>query len=178
MKCLLLACVVVLSILSLSTVNRASFADDAKKDSGADSAASVARAYIAACEKGDLDALNALFLSDGKATVLENASDEGTWENYRDHHLAPELKEMPGFKFTVEKETEQKLGMAADAASIVRQVGSFTVPDPQQPAAKRAYRAAVTYVIVTDAGKPKIAHLHWSSRAQRAPATQPGQLPR
>lgn len=134
-------------------------------------AKSIARAYLAACEKGDVEALNGLFLGGGKASVLENASDEGTWENYRDHHLAPKLKEMPGFKFTVKSEDVQKLGDSG--ASLVRHVGSFTVPDAKQASGVRTYRAAVSYVIVDDGGKPKIVHLHWSSREQRPPATQP-----
>jgi hypothetical protein len=129
----------------------------------------VARAYLAACEKADAAALNALFLDNGRATVSENASDEGSWETYRDHHLLPELKEMPGFKMTVRKEDVQTFG----TTSVVRQVGSFTVPDPNHPDAPRKFNAAVTYVVVDDGGSPKIAHLHWSSRAERKPAASP-----
>lgn len=125
----------------------------------------VARDYLAACSKSDATALNAIFLDKGRATVSENAGDEGTWETYRDHHLLPELKEMPGFVMTVAKEDVQTFG----TTSIVRQIGSFTVPDPNHPDAPRKYLAAVTYVIVDDGGAPKIAHLHWSSRAEKRP---------
>lgn len=124
-----------------------------------------ARAYLAACGKADADALNALFLDKGRATISENAGDEGTWETYRDHHLMPEMKEMPGFVMTVTKEDVQAFG----ATSIVRQIGSFTVPDPNHPDAPRKFRAAVTYVVVDDGGTPRIAHLHWSSRAEKKP---------
>jgi hypothetical protein len=102
-----------------------------------------------------MTALNALFLDKGRATVSENAGDEGTWETYRDHHLMPELKEMPGFVMTVAKEDVQTFG----TTSIVRQIGSFTVPDPNHPDAPRKYLAAVTYVVVDEGGSPKIAHL-------------------
>lgn len=138
----------------------------------------VARDYLAACGKADATALDALFLDKGRATVCENAGDEGTWETYRDHHLMPELKEMPGFVMTVVKEDLQTFG----TTSIVRQIGSFTVPDPNHADAPKVYRAAVTYVIVDEGGTPKIAHLHWSSRAEKkenatvpaAPATGHG----
>lgn len=125
----------------------------------------VARDYLAACGKADANALNALFLDKGRATVSENAGDEGTWETYRDHHLLPELKEMPGFVMTVAKEDVQTFG----TTSIVRQIGSFTVPDPNHPDAPRRYLVAVTYVVVDDNGTPKIAHLHWSSRGEKKP---------
>ncbi|MBN8645852.1 MAG: hypothetical protein J0L61_11510 [Planctomycetes bacterium] len=126
----------------------------------------VARDYLTACGKADVEALNALFLDKGRATVSENAGDEGTWETYRDHHLLPELKEMPGFVMTIAKEDVQTFG----TTSIVRQIGSFTVPDPNHPDASRKFLAAVTYIVVDDGGTPKIAHLHWSSRAEKKPA--------
>ncbi|MFA6044543.1 MAG: hypothetical protein WC718_06130 [Phycisphaerales bacterium] len=128
-------------------------------------AVKIARAYMAACTKADAKALDALFLDKGRATVSENASDEGTWETYRDHHLMPELKEMPGFVMTVTKEDVQTFG----TTSIVRQIGSFTVPDPNHKELTKKYLAAVTYVVVDEGGTPKIAHLHWSSRAEKKP---------
>jgi hypothetical protein len=73
----------------------------------------VARGYLAACAKADAPALDALFLDKGRATVSENAGDEGTWETYRDHHLLPELKEMPGFAMTVTKEDVQTFGTSS-----------------------------------------------------------------
>ena len=128
---------------------------------------------LAACGKADATALNALFLDKGRATVSENAGDEGTWETYRDHHLLPELKEMPGFVMTVAKEDVQTFG----TTSIVRQIGSFTVPDPNHPDAPRKFLAAVTYVVVDDGGTPRIAHLHWSSRAEKKPAADANAKP-
>jgi hypothetical protein len=125
----------------------------------------VARAYMAACTKADAVALDALFLDKGRATISENAGDEGTWETYRDHHLMPELKEMPEFKMTVMKEDVQVFGTTL----IVRQIGSFTVPDPNHQERTKKYLAAVTYVVVDEGGTPKIAHLHWSSRAEKQP---------
>jgi hypothetical protein len=126
-------------------------------------ALAAARGYLAACAKADAAALNALFLDSGRATVSENASDEGTWETYRDHHLLPELKEMPDFKMTLTKEDMQTFG----TTTIVRHIGSFTVPDPNHKELTKKYLAAVTYVVVDEGGTQKIAHLHWSSRPER-----------
>ena len=126
-------------------------------------AVKMARGYLAACGKADAKALDALFLDKGRATVSENASDEGTWETYRDHHLMPELKEMPDFKMTVTKEDVQTFG----TTSVVRQIGSFSVPDPNHKELTKKYLAAVTYVVVDEGGTPKIAHLHWSSRGEK-----------
>ena len=124
---------------------------------------SLARTYLAACDAADAEALNGLFLDNGRATIMENASDEGTWETYRDHHLMPELAELKGIPFTLATENEQVFG----STSIVTQTGSFVVPTPDHPDTPRTILAAVTYVIVNENGSPKIAHLHWSSRAQQ-----------
>ena len=125
----------------------------------------IARAYIAGMESGDLDALTALFLSDGRSSILENASDEGSWEHYRDHHLKPEMEAAKNFRFTVEKESEERFGEAI----LVRQTGSFTV---EVEGEMRKYRVAVSYIIATEDGESRIAHLHWSSRPDRRAATQ------
>lgn len=130
-----------------------------------DPAAKVARAYLAACTKSDAEALNALFLDKGRATVSENAGDEGTWETYRDHHLLPELKEMPGFEMVISKEDVRSFG----STGVVRHIGTFSVPDPNHKELTKKYLAAVTYVVVDDGGTPRIAHLHWSSRAEKPP---------
>ncbi len=118
---------------------------------------SLARAYLAAMQEGQLDAMNRLFLPDGRSSILENASDEGSWEHYRDHHLKPELEAASNFQFTVTDEKEERFG----STSLVRQVGTFRI---QIEGEARTYRMAVTYVIVSNAGEPRIAHLHWSSR--------------
>jgi len=126
----------------------------------------IVRAYIAGMESGDLDALTDLFLPDDRSSILENASDEGSWEHYRDHHLKPEMEAAKNFKFTVIKESEERFGEAI----LVRQTGSFTIEVEGQ---LRAYRAAVSYIIVTEDDRPRIAHLHWSSRPKQRATAQP-----
>ncbi len=120
----------------------------------------IARAYLKGLEQGKLDGLDRLFLAGQRSSILENASDEGSWEQYRDHHLGPEMKETSGFKFTVSKEVEDRFGSTV----VVRQVGKFSLKAGKED---RSYKMAVTYVMVEDSGALKIAHMHWSSRADR-----------
>lgn len=123
----------------------------------------LAKQFQSAMTAGDLAAMNKLFLADGKATVLENGADEGSWENYRDGHLKAELKDLVGYVWNTKLETETRNG----TTSIISQVGTFSIgPD----AARRTFSAAITFVVVDDAGTPRIAHMHWSSRESKAPA--------
>ena len=126
---------------------------------------SVARAYLAGMESHDWVTLDSLFLDKDRSTILENASDEGSWENYRDHHLKPEMESSQDFKFTVIKESEERFGDAV----LVRHVGTFTMVVNDET---RAYRAAVSYVLVMEDDRLQIAHVHWSSRPDRR-AEQP-----
>ncbi len=126
----------------------------------------IARAYIAGMESGDLDKLTALFRTGGRSSILENASDEGSWEDYRDHHLKPEMEAANNFRFTIAKESEERFGEAI----LVWQIGSFTVEVKDET---RKYRVAVSYAIVTEGDRARIAHLHWSSRPDHRTATQP-----
>lgn len=120
-------------------------------------AAGVARNFQAAMAAGDLAALDGLFLGGGKATVLENGNDEGTWERYRDEHLKPELKDLVGYAWRTTAGTENALG----TATVVSQTGTFTAGEG---AKKKSFAAAITFVVVDGGGAPKIAHMHWSSR--------------
>lgn len=60
--------------------------------------ATTLRALFAAAERGDLDALDTLYAGDS-LTVIEGAGMNRTWAEYRDHHLAPELKVMKDFQY-------------------------------------------------------------------------------
>ncbi len=127
---------------------------------------SIARAYLSGMNAGEIAALDRLFLPDGRSSILENASDEGSWEHYRDHHLKPEMEASKNFRFTAAKESEERFGDVI----LVRQTGSFTV---EVNGEMRKYRAAVSYVIVTEGDRLCIAHLHWSSRPDQRTATRP-----
>ena len=56
------------------------------------------RALFAAAERGDLVALDTLYAGDS-LTVIEGAGINRGWPDYRDHHLAPELKDMKNFVY-------------------------------------------------------------------------------
>ena len=53
---------------------------------------------FAAADRGDLKALDSLYAGDS-LTVVEGAGINRGWTDYRDHHLAPELKEMKNFHY-------------------------------------------------------------------------------
>ena len=55
-------------------------------------------ALFAAAERGDLAALDTLYAGDS-LTVIEGAGINRGWRDYRDNHLAPELKEFRDFKY-------------------------------------------------------------------------------
>ncbi len=120
----------------------------------------VAHAYIAGMEAGNLDALSALFLADEKSSILENASNEGNWEYYSEHHLAPEMEAVKGFKFDIAQESEKSFGDSI----LVEQTGTFTIELNDETL---HYRVAVSYLMVKENHQLKIAHLHWSSRPQK-----------
>jgi len=67
---------------------------------GGTEAAAVATvcALFAAAERNDLVALDTLYAGDS-LTVIEGAGINRTWADYRDHHLAPELKAMRNLRY-------------------------------------------------------------------------------
>lgn len=64
---------------------------------GRDGAAAVLASYKAAIERLDTTGVESLFAPD--AIVIESGKVEGTFADYRDHHLGPELKEFKSFSF-------------------------------------------------------------------------------
>lgn len=65
---------------------------------GDEAVAAVVRAVFAAGERNDLAALDTLYAGDS-LTVVEGAGINRGWADYRDHHLAPEMKEMKNFRY-------------------------------------------------------------------------------
>lgn len=56
------------------------------------------RELFAAAERGDLAALDSIYAGDS-LLVIEGAGINRGWTDYRDHHLAPELKEFRNFRY-------------------------------------------------------------------------------
>ena len=55
-------------------------------------------ALFAAAERNDMVALDSLYAGDS-LTIIEGAGINRGWIDYRDHHLAPEMKEMKNFQY-------------------------------------------------------------------------------
>ena len=69
----------------------------------------------AAVEKGDLAALDKIWSNDASVLVFENGGVNEGWENYRNKHLAPELKSFRDLKYSVSDiavKTNKKLAWA------------------------------------------------------------------
>ncbi len=150
----------VLGFVVLTAASLALIAQSRPTESSQANGLSLAHAYMTGLETGRLDELDGLFLPDGQSNILENASNEGSWEHYRDHHLKPEMEATSNFRVNVTDETETRF----DSTILVRQVGTFSMEIKGE---LRKYRMAVTDLIVDHAGEPKIAHIHWSSRPER-----------
>ena len=65
---------------------------------GDEEVAAAVRTLFAAAERNDLAALDTLYAGDS-LTVVEGAGINRGWADYRDHHLAPEMKEMKNFRY-------------------------------------------------------------------------------
>src|SRR5215510_3474862 len=57
--------------------------------------------HAAAHEKGDLAAIEKLWVHDDTATVAEGGSFNYGWTDFRDHHLRPEIEAMKNVKFPI-----------------------------------------------------------------------------
>jgi ketosteroid isomerase-like protein len=55
----------------------------------------------AAFERGDMAALDKIWADDPSVTVFESGHANYGWADYRDNHLAPELKEMKNVKYAL-----------------------------------------------------------------------------
>ena len=80
-----------------------------------DSAAAVRKtieALFNAAERGDLTALDTIYAGE-ELTVIEGAGINRGWADYRDHHLAPELKEFSDFQYRVFEIEPRLAGSAA-----------------------------------------------------------------
>lgn len=99
------------SIAATTTAARAQPAPPAVGTEAAGISATV-RALFAATERNDLTALDTLYAGAG-LTVIEGAGIDRTWAEYRDHHLAPELKEMRNLRY---RPSEIEAHVAGDVA--------------------------------------------------------------
>lgn len=94
--------------------------------------AAVASALVAvfgAVERGDLAALDTLYAGDS-LTIGDGAGLDRTWKSHRDHHLAPELKEMRNMHYRpteIEARVSGDLAWAIFRYTLRGQVGERTL---------------------------------------------------
>ncbi|MBI2407591.1 MAG: nuclear transport factor 2 family protein [Gemmatimonadetes bacterium] len=90
-----------LVLVAISLLGGAPLAAQASRLSATDDAsrvASVLRAVFDAQEQGNLAALDTLYAGDS-LIIIEGTGVNRGWADYRDHHLAPELREMKNLAY-------------------------------------------------------------------------------
>ena len=121
----------------------------------------VAMAYLDAMEAGDLDAAEKLFHP--QSSVFEGGSQEGSWENYREHHLGPEIDAVKQFAIT----RGEAVSGQSDDGSLAFVAIPIEYSIELESGDKFDSRGTVTFILSKVDGVHKIRHLHWSSRRKR-----------
>lgn len=118
------------------------------------------QALFAAAERGDLVALDSLYAGND-LTVIESTGINRGWSDYRDHHLAPELKEMKGFRyrpFEIEPHVAGKTAWAIFRYNLRAETGGKVLD----------LVGRGTAVLERKKGRWVVRHTHTASRARRA----------
>ena len=117
-------------------------------------------AYKSALERRDLAGVDELFASDN--VVLENGKLEGSYADYRDHHIGPELGRFESFKFFDYVVAVRLEGAIALATETYRY--TIRLKDKPEPIERQG---AATSVLKKIDGKWKILSMHNSSRTPK-----------
>lgn len=116
-------------------------------------------ALFAAAERKDLAALDTLYAGDS-LTVLEGAGMNRGWSDYRDNHLAPELKEFQNFRY---RPFEIEVRVSGDMAwAMYRYALSADMKERKIDAVGRG-----TAILERRGSKWVVRHTHTASRARR-----------
>ncbi len=126
-------------------------------------AVEVARAYLEAARDRDLDRMSALVAPEATAFEL---GDEGTFNRYRDEHLAPELARLRTIAMTLGDPSERE---SADhtLATVSWPVRRFTMERADGTLVDA--RGAATFVLAPRADGWMIEHVHFSLRTEDTP---------
>ena len=122
----------------------------------------VAAAYLDAMESSDLEAAEALFAS--QSSVFESGGEEGTWQQYREHHIGPELDQIESFT-TVRGEPDGQTSQDGSMAFVAWPIEYLIQLSDGRTIESRG---TVTFVMVVEDAEHRIRHLHWSSRRKPA----------
>jgi ketosteroid isomerase-like protein len=118
-----------------------------------------------AVETGDLAALDKIWANDESVTVFESGHANYGWADYRNSHLAPELKEFKNTKYAF---SELKVKVAGDTAWA-----TFKYTLSADVAARRVESNGLgTAVLEKRQDGWRIVHWH-SSAPRRAPSPKP-----
>ena len=157
--------VLLLSAVLASATNAQPPADSPAARTRRDEAAAVAtlRALYAAAERNDMKALDTLYARDS-LTVVEGAGINRGWIDYRDHHLAPEMKEMKNFHYRpadIEMRVSGNVAWAIFRYNLKGEMGARSLDNVGRGTAileRRGAGAAARWVV---------RHTQTSSRARR-----------
>ena len=120
-------------------------------------------------ERGDLDALNRVWANDESVTVFEQGHANYGWADYRDNHLAPEMKEMKNRKYTLSDIRVKVAGATAWA--------TFKYAISADVGARHVEGAGLGTAVLEKRG-PDWRIVHWHTSApRRAPVAQPTPTP-
>jgi len=122
-----------------------------------------------AVEKGDLAALDKIWANSEDVTVFESGYANYGWTDYRDTHLAPELKEFKNTKYSfsdLKAKVDGKTAWATFRYTLAAEMGTRKVESG----------GLGTAVLEKRDGKWRIVHWH-SSAPRRSPAAQPSPTP-
>lgn len=126
---------------------------------------SVIVSLFGAAERGDLAALDSIYAGED-LTVVEGAGINRGWKDYRDHHLAPELKEMSGFEyrpFEIQARTNGSLAWAIFRYTLKGKIGERVIDNVGRGTAILERRGA----------RWVVRHTQTSSRARRPTDSTP-----
>lgn len=87
------------------------------------------RAVFAAAERGNVAALDTLYAGDS-LTVVEGTGINRGWSDFRDNHLAPELREMKNFRyrpFEIEAHASGNLAWATFRYALQAEIGGRVI---------------------------------------------------
>jgi uncharacterized protein (TIGR02246 family) len=119
----------------------------------------------AAVEKGDLAALDRLWANDESVTVFESGHANYGWADYRNNHLAPELKEFKNTKYAfsdLKVKVDGKTAWATFKYTLSADIGTRRIDSG----------GLATAILEKRDGNWRIVHWH-SSAPRRQPSPSP-----
>ncbi len=123
----------------------------------------------AAVEKGDMAALDKIWANSEDVTVFESGHANYGWTDYRNSHLAPELKEFKNTKYAfsdLKVKVDGKTAWATFKYALAAEMGTRKIESG----------GLGTAILEKRDGRWQIVHWH-SSAPRRAPAASPSPKP-